>query len=73
VRLVIAARVTQVDSTAERDVAVRLLQVPDDDQSLVVRPTDANPLVQEHLAAGPLDRLAEMAILLFVELGTCWV
>jgi len=32
----------------------------------VVRPTDANPLVQEHLAAGPLDRLAEMAILLFV-------
>ena len=46
-----------VDATTERDVAVRLPRMPDHDQPLMMRPADADPLVQEHLAAGPLDRL----------------
>ena len=62
--LVVAARVAQVDAAGERDIAFRRPGVPDHHQLLVVRPAETNTLVQQDLAACPLDRLAEVLVLL---------
>ena len=61
---VVAAGVAQVDATGEGDVALRRAGVPDHHQLLVMRPAEPDPLVQQHLSPGPLDRLAEMLVLL---------
>ena len=62
--LVVAARMAQVDAACERDIAFGCAGVPDHHQLLVVRPAESDPLVQQHLAACPLDRLAEVPVLL---------
>ena len=62
--LVVAARVAEVDAAGERDIALRCAWVPDHHQLLVVRPAESDALVQQHLAARPLDRLAEVPVLL---------
>ena len=64
---VVAAAVAQVDAADERDVASRRARVPEHHQLLVVRAAAADPLVEQHLAAGPLDRLAEVLVLLLAE------
>ena len=64
VGLVVAARVAQVDAAGERDIALRCAGVPDHHQLLVVRPAESDALIQQHLAARALDRLAEVPVLL---------
>ena len=61
---VVAAGVAQVDTAGEGDVAVGCAGVAQHHQLLVVRSAEAHPLVEQHLAAGRLDRVAEMLVLL---------
>ena len=50
----------QVDAAGERDVALGCVRVPQDHQLLVVRSAAPDPLVEQHLAAGALDVVAEV-------------
>jgi hypothetical protein len=68
VRFVVAAGVAQVDATGERDVPLGFVAVPDHHQLLVMRPTEPDALVQQHLPARALDHLAEMLVL-FLAVG----
>jgi hypothetical protein len=45
-RVVVASRVTQVDAAGERHVVFGGRRVTDDDQLLMMRPADANALIQ---------------------------
>ena len=65
---VVASRVTQIDAAGECHVALRLGRMADDDQLLMVRAAEANALIEQHLTAGSLDRLAEMLVLLLAVL-----
>lgn len=60
---VVAAAVAQVDAAGERDVPFRCALVSQHHELLVVRPAAPDPLVEQHLAAGCRDRLAEVAVL----------
>jgi hypothetical protein len=64
---VVPAAVTEVDPADERDVELGPAGVPQHDELLVVGSAGANPHVQQHLAAGPLDPLAEVLVLLRAE------
>jgi hypothetical protein len=64
---VVAAAVAEVDPADERDVELGPAGVPQHDELLVVRSAGAHPHVQQHLAAGPLDPLAEVLVLLGTE------
>ena len=68
---VVAAAVAQVDAAGERDVALRALRVPQDDELLVVRAAAPDPLVEQHLAAGGSMSLAEVAVLLLAVRQPC--
>ena len=61
---VVAAAVAQVDPAGEGDVPLRVVRVAQHYELLVVRSAAADPLVQQHLAAGRLDVVAEAAVLL---------
>src|SRR6476469_8481369 len=63
--LVVAARVAQVDAARERDVSLWGPGVPDHHELLVMRPAESDALIQQHLAARPLDCLSEVPVLLF--------
>ncbi len=72
---VVAAAVAQVDAAGERDVAARVAGPAQHHELLVVRAAAPDPLVEQHLAAGRADRLAEVAVLRLavgqrVEVGT---
>jgi hypothetical protein len=55
---------TQIDAADECDVTRRLVRMPDHDQLLVVRSAYSHPLIEEHLATGSFDRIAEVLVLL---------
>lgn len=63
VRGVVTPAVAQVDPAGEGDVAFRRPRVPQHHQLLVVRAAPADPLVEQHLAAGGGDRLTQVAVL----------
>jgi hypothetical protein len=65
---VVSAAVAQVDSADECDVALGAVGVAQDDELLVVRATGTYPHVQQALAAGGFDLLAEVAVLALAEL-----
>ena len=60
---VVAAAVAQVDATEEGDVEVGPLPVAQDDELLVVRPPGPHPHVEEALAAGVIDLIAQVPVL----------
>ena len=60
---VVAAAVAQVDPAGEGDVPLGRALVPQHHELLVVRAAAPDPLVEQHLAAGGRDRLAEVAVL----------
>ena len=64
---VVAAAVAQVDAAEVRDVARRVVAVPQHDELLVVRAAGAHPHVAQALAAGLVDLDAEQPRLLGVE------
>ena len=64
VRGVVAARMTQIDAPDERDVSLRFTGMPDHHQLLVMRPADADSLIEQHLPACAFDGLAEVPVLL---------
>ena len=61
VALVVAAAVAQIDPTDERHVPVGRVAVADHEQLLVVAAVSAHTLVEQNLAAGPIDSFREMA------------
>ena len=67
VLVVVAAAVTQVDASGERNVLFGRVRMTDDDEFLVMRSSEAHPLVEQHLPAGGVHLNAEMAILLRAE------
>jgi hypothetical protein len=68
VALVVAPAVAQVDPAHEGQVALGVAGVADDDELLVVAAGRPDPLVQEDLAAGLVDHLAELEGFLLAEL-----
>jgi len=62
-RCVITAAVAEVDATEEGDVELGPLVVSQDDELLVVRPPCPDPHVEQALAAGGIDLLAQMPVL----------
>ena len=63
----VAAAVTQVDATDERDVEFRAPRMTQHDEFLVVRSARSDPHVPQALTTGGLDLLTEMPVLLFAE------
>ncbi len=61
---VVAATVGEVDATDERDVPARVLLVAHDHELLVVAAQGPDPLVEQHLAPGVVDRLGQVPVLL---------
>ena len=61
---VVASAVAQVDAADEGDVVLGPVAVPKHHQLLVVRAEAADAHVEEALATGLVDRLAELAVLL---------
>ena len=68
VALVVAAPVAQVDAAHEGDVVVLPVGVADQDQLLVLAAAP-DPLVEQDLAAGLVDDLAQVQVLLLLEVG----
>ena len=64
--VVVLAPVAQIDAAQVGHVALRASWVAEDGQLLVVRAPGADPHVQEALAAGGLDLLTELAVLVLV-------
>jgi len=64
---VVPARVAQIDTTDEGDVAGGVVRMPEDDELLVVAAHPPHPLVEDHLPAAVLDRAVERAVLLLGE------
>jgi hypothetical protein len=60
VALVVAAAVAQVDPADEGDVVVLAVGVADQDQLLVLAARSPDPLVEQDLAAGLVDHLAQV-------------
>ena len=69
VALVVAAPVAQVDPAHEGDVLVLPVGVADQDQLLVLAARSPDPLVEQDLAAGLVDDLADVQVLLLLEVG----
>ena len=65
---IVAPAVAQVDATDERHVLLGTPLVAQYHEFLVVRPEDADPLVEQTLTAGGVDLLAQVAILRGAEL-----
>jgi hypothetical protein len=63
----IAPAVTQVDAADKRHITLRACGAPDDDQLLVMRAADPDPLIEKHLAAGCVDLFAKVAVLFGAE------
>jgi hypothetical protein len=63
VRCAVAAAVAQVDASEEGDIEVGPLVGAQDDELLVVRPSDAHPHVKEAFAASVIDLIAQMPVL----------
>jgi len=61
---VVAAAVTPVDAAQEGDVALGLVAVTQDNELLVVRAPGPHAHVEHALAAGGVDLLAQMPVLL---------
>ncbi|WP_211253476.1 hypothetical protein [Knoellia subterranea] len=64
---VVASAVAEVDAAHEGDVVLWPALEADDDELLVVRPGAAHPLVEKGFAAGLVDDLTELVVLLAVE------
>jgi hypothetical protein len=60
---VVASVVGEIDAAHERDVARRVVAVPDHDELLVVRATRADAHVEQDLGAAVLQLLAQMPVL----------
>ena len=67
VPFVVSAAVAQVDAAHERDVTIGLVGMADDEHLLVVAAVTADPLVEQHLAAGLVHGLDEVQVLLLAE------
>lgn len=61
---VVSATVTQVDAAQERDVAGRVVAVPDHDELLVVGAVAPYPHVEHHVGAALLEHLPETLVVL---------
>src|SRR5487761_274711 len=64
---VVASTVTEVDSTDERDVALRTGGMADDDQFLVMGATQTHTLVEQNLAPGCVHLHAQVSVLFGAE------
>jgi hypothetical protein len=69
VALVVPAPVAEVDPTHEGDVLVLPAEMADQDQLLVLASRPPDPLVEQDLAACLVDHLAQVQVLLLVEVG----
>ena len=67
VAIVVAAPMTEIDATHERDIRGRLARASDDQELLVVTAATAHPLVEKYLAAGAVHCLGEPDIVLLCE------
>ena len=63
VRGVVASAVAQVDATEVGDVQLGPVVVAQDDKFLVVRPADSHSHVEQALATGVIDLIAQMPVL----------
>jgi hypothetical protein len=63
VRCVVAAAVAQVDATEEGDVQLGPLVVAQDHELLMVRPPGSHSYVEQALATGGIDLLAQVPVL----------
>ena len=67
--LVVVASVAQIDPANEGDVTLGSSGMQDHEQLLMVTSGAPHPLVEQHLPAGGVDNLGEVAVLLLAETG----